>query len=805
MSVEQAKQWERRNRLLRRANALLAEEQTDEAIALWRRALALERGVLGDLSGQGLKWLDWLAKKQQEREQFAGAVAGRRELLTLLRQRHGEDDWRVTDARLDLDDALLLARLDSAQRQRLRQAEQWNEQVVRLWQQGRSKEALPLAKKALQARRQILGEKHRLTALSWFNLAAQHRSLQRSEQSLLCYRQALRIRKEVLGEKHPHYADSLHSLAALYKDMGEPGKALPLYVETRELYRQVVGEKHPDYATSLNNLALLYKDMGEYGKALTLYLETRTLHRQVVGEKHPDYATSLTNLADLYCDMGEPGKALPLFLAARELRRKVLGEKHPHYAISLNNLASLYREMGEHGKALPLLLEARQRCRQVVGEKHPQYAISLNNLALLYQRMGEHGKALPLLLESRVLRRQVLGEKHPGYATILNHLALLYQARGEYGKALAYAREGLGVLDSFLENSFDSLGDLHRLQLTAHVLHHLGVLLSLQEQSKRPAAERYSFVLSWKGRVAQRGGLDRLLLNHPRLKEPLLRLQTLRGRLARVALLTPPAKEHAAWLKQVQRLTDEKDRLEADLARRSSDLRQDKERQRLSPEQLSKELPEGVAFVDLLEYWHYSPPRGGKGNFQAEQRLLAFVLRRGKDPVAVSLGAMQPIGAAVLRWRGEVEKPPIRADRQAIARSGQTLRRLLWLPLRPHLGQAKTVVVAPDGMLCQFPLAALPGGKQGRYLIEEVALAQVASGQHLFDLLQPASKEEQPARGLLALGGVDYGKGTPYPPLPGARAEANRVGELYRRAFPKEPRTRLGGKGRPCRRCNRRC
>jgi CHAT domain-containing protein len=295
--------------------------------------------------------------------------------------------------------------------------------------------------------------------------------------------------------------------------------------------------------------------------------------------------------------------------------------------------------------------------------------------------------------------------------------------------------------------------------------------------------------------VAQRGRLDRLLLGHPELKEPLLRLQGVRGRLARVALLTPQPKGHASWLKQVQALTDERDRLEADLARRSSELPQKMKRRRLSPEQLSRELPQGVAFVDLLEYSHYSPPRAGKGKAQGQWRLLAFVLRRGREPVAVSLGALRPIYDAALRWRREVEKPATRADRGAIARSGQALRRLLWLPLREHLGEAKTVVVAPDGVLCQFPITALPGGKQGSYLIEEVALTQVASGRHLFDLLQPAGKEKQAARGLLALGGVDYGPGALYPPLPGARAEADRVAELFRRAFPTEPRAGLSGKG----------
>src|SRR5262245_44001268 len=77
MTAEQAQRWERRNRLLQRANALLREGKTDEAMASVRRALALERGLLGDLSGSGLEWLAGLARLHQDREQFAQAAASR--------------------------------------------------------------------------------------------------------------------------------------------------------------------------------------------------------------------------------------------------------------------------------------------------------------------------------------------------------------------------------------------------------------------------------------------------------------------------------------------------------------------------------------------------------------------------------------------------------------------------------------------------------------------------------------------------------------------------------------------------------
>jgi CHAT domain-containing protein len=825
------------DRLVKSLPELVQKRQNDKALETAERIVALEKEVLSETDTRVIGSLQRLARGRELLGQFVKAIRVRQEVVRLQERRLGKDHWQTTDARLDLQDSRRLAGMSPEDRAALRQAQAESGRVEQLRQQGRYKEAVQIAVRVLAVVRNVLGEKHPKYALSLNNLANLYQDLGEHGRALPLFLEARDLRRQVQGEKHPDYASSLNNLAGLYQDLGEPGKALPLFLEARRLRRtmqgekhpsyavslnnlavlylamgepgkalpllleartlrrKVLGEKHPHYATSLNNLAGLYQAMGEHGKALPLLLEARTLYRRVLGERHPDYATSLSNLASLYQAMGEPRKALPLYLEARLLRREVLGEKHPDYAVSLNNLAVLCRDLGKPGKALPLLREARELVRKALGEKHPDYAVSLNNLAVLYLEMGEPGKALPLLLEARQLSRQVLGQKHPQYATRLHNLALLYQQMGEPGKALPYAREAMGVLDSFLEDSFDSLGELRRLQLTAHGLYHLGVLLSVQEQSKRPAAERYSAVLPWKGRVTQRGGLDRLLLEHPELKEPLLRLQGVRGRLARVALLTPPPKLHASWLKQVQTLTDERDRLEADLARRSSDLPQKMKRRRLSPEQLSKELPGDVAFVDLLEYTHQSPPRGGKGKFQGEWRLLAFVLRRGKEPVTVSLGAMEPISAAVLRWRKEVEKPPPRADRQAIARSGQALRRLLWLPLLPHLGEAKTVIVSPDGVLCQFPLGALPGGRKGSYLIEEVSVAQVASGRHLFDLLKPPGKEKQPARGLLAVGGVDYGSGALYQPLPGAKAEADHVGELFRRAFATEPRTRLSGQG----------
>jgi CHAT domain-containing protein len=193
--------------------------------------------------------------------------------------------------------------------------------------------------------------------------------------------------------------------------------------------------------------------------------------------------------------------------------------------------------------------------------------------------------------------------------------------------------------------------------------------------------------------------------------------------------------------------------------------------------------------------------------YKVEGRLLAFVLRRGCDPVCVPLGKTEDIEQAVLAWRAAV------LSRQNPDAAGAQLAKLVWQPLTKHLGGAKTVLLAPDGPLAFVPFAALPGSKPGTYLLEDVTLGYVTSGRHLLELAADAADRPGSA-GLLALGGLDYGprperlknvalakdtrgmeraadvnpnlflQATYWNPLPGTRFEAEGIIQSYRDNFP---------------------
>jgi tetratricopeptide (TPR) repeat protein len=191
-----------------------------EAIEAAKEIVAVRERLFGARVEPLAVWLEWIGRQSR-------AVGADEQALTYatrayqLRQRlHPQGDWRVVDARWLLEETRSHAKRDEVARRQLQRADQLNGQAIRLWEQGKAKEALPLAQEALTIRRQLLGEKHR------------------------------------------DHAESLNNLACFYKEMGEHARARPLAEQSLALYKEAFGEKHPQYATSLNNLARLYQEKG---------------------------------------------------------------------------------------------------------------------------------------------------------------------------------------------------------------------------------------------------------------------------------------------------------------------------------------------------------------------------------------------------------------------------------------------------------------------------------------------------------------------------------------------------------------
>jgi CHAT domain-containing protein/Tfp pilus assembly protein PilF len=350
----------------------------------------------------------------------------------------------------------------------LQEAEQLNEVVLRLYREGKYREAEARAERALAFREQALGPRHPDVAESLNNLALLYWAQGAYANAEPLYVRALAIFEQALGPRHPDVATSLNNLALLYKSQGAYAKAEPLYVRALAIREQALGPRHPDVATSLDNLAGLYWAQGAYAKAEPLHVRAIAIFEQALGPHHPAVATSLSNLAALYQARGAYAKAEPLHVRALAIREQALGPRHPDVARGLDNLAGLYWAQGAYAKAEPLHVRALAIFEQALGPRHPDVATSLSNLAGLYWAQGAYAKAEPLYVRALAIREQAQGPSHPDVATSLSNLAGLYCAQGAYAKAeplhvraLAIFEQALGPRHPDVATSLNNLAGLY--------------------------------------------------------------------------------------------------------------------------------------------------------------------------------------------------------------------------------------------------------------------------------------------------------------------------------------------------------
>jgi CHAT domain-containing protein/Tfp pilus assembly protein PilF len=834
-----------RDRLAAEVSTLRAAGKLAEAVAACAKKLAIEREVLGDAHDEVAESLDQLAGLHEEREDFPAARTARQEVLKIQIRLHGEQDWRAADARRALADLDRLAGMAPEQRRRLAEARRADEEAERFSEAGKYAQALTPARKAVEVKKQLLGEEHPDYANSLSNLARMYQDMGNYAQAEPLFQRAREIWKRALGEQHPDYATALHNLALLYQATGEFARAEPLVKQSLEITKGAQGDDDPEYATSLNNLAYLYWATGDYAKAEPLYRRALEIRKQALGEQHPDYAMTLNNLAGLYWstadyaraealfrrvleiqkrspevgeqhpdyaqslnnlgvlyrDMGEYARAEPLLQSALEIRRKALGDQHPAYALSFSNLALLYQSTQRYDRAEALFRRALKVYKQVVGEHHPDYARTLHNLAGLYRGMGDFARAEPLYRWAAEIWKETLGEEHPNYALSLHNLAGLYQDRGDYTRAEPLLQRALRIRRRNLELAASVQAERQQLTMAASLRGSLDSYLTLAAQAGAPASPAYAEVLAWKGMVSRRQQMLHLARDttNPEITQLLEDLQQCTARLAGLALATPGPRQRDAWRQQLRELTDRKENLEGRLAGRSPAFRQGQELARLTPEQLQAALPAGTVLLDILEYAQRRPSAKGQPRGDTERRLAAFVVRRDQTVARVELGPAAAIALAVDRWRQALREPGS-VQAEAAAR----LRHLVWEPLEPFVAGVGTVLVSPDGALARFPLAALPGRAPGRYLLEEVAVAVVPVPQLLSQLL--AGGPSQAATSLLLVGDVAFGSAPPasgeeqfvhrsaapsrggavfhFEELPASRAELVAVRDAFTRRFP---------------------
>jgi CHAT domain-containing protein len=463
--------------------------------------------------------------------------------------------------------------------------------------------------------------------------------------------------------------------------------------------------------------------------------------------RHPDTLTSLANLASLYQDQKRYGEAEPLFREALQTRRETLGARHPDTLTSLSNLAPLYSAQGRYDEAEPLSREALQTRRETLGARHPDTLMSLNNLAVIYDGQGRYGEAEPLYQEVLQAGREMLGPRHPGTLVYQHNMAQNLASQDKRVEAVRLLQQMEPDLLGWIgQELYSTEAGATRRQLVSSQANFQDTVLTLATAADASGdARRLAGTTMFRFKALQgeeEAYLARLARRSedPRVQALVNDIGRLRATLAAAAQSAPDAFE-----KTLQALEGKQRELVAVSPEYNDRLRV----LAAGLDGVREALSAGSVLVEFRQFRPFINFGTGK---RGEPRFAALLLSGAGEPVVADLGPVAEVQSLATAMGAGPEAarglgPPVLALDDAAAAK---LYERLFAPFKDAVASAKAVYVAPDGILNLIPFARLKLADD-RYWFERQEIHLLQTGR---DLLRPEA--DYPARGLLALGGIDF-------------------------------------------------
>jgi CHAT domain-containing protein len=363
---------------------------------------------------------------------------------------------------------------------------------------------------------------------------------------------------------------------------------------------------------------------------------------------------------------------------------------------------------------------------------------------------GKYDEAIQLIERVREIREKMLGPEHPDTGNALNQLARLYAAKGDIAQALIFMaganyvdERNLNIASGWKRQKSEYLDQFDR---------RTDFTLSLQNLTapNDQQALDLAFTTLLRRKASRLDAMiDPLAAFRAQDKELFDKLGDARSQLADLRSKEPDAYGSESFRKRVKPLEEKISQITGELSARSAEFRANT--QPVTLDAIQAELPSDSA---LVEFAHFTPvdPKTGKSK---PPRYFAYVLATRGKAKWIDLGEATMIDQAVNLWRAALRSPN-RADADRLARAvdEKTMQ-----PVRSFLGEmpgdARRLLIAPDGSLNLIPFAALVD-EQNRYLIERYTISYLTTGRDLLRLQSP-----QPSKGdPLVVANPDFGSST---------------------------------------------
>jgi CHAT domain-containing protein/Tfp pilus assembly protein PilF len=671
----------------------------------------------------------------EERADFVAEAAGayRLNVEGQVRGTSGRYEIRVTEVRAATEH-------DRA----LQEAHRLSTRALGLFAAGKYDEALPLAERALELSEKELGPDdvyvaYLLDEVGW--LYSNKSNYARAEQ---LFQRALTIDKQTLGLEHPQTAAALLGLGDVYSRTNEYGKAEELLQQALTLTEQTLGPEHPRVEAALKDISGLHYYRGDLVRSERELQRALSIADKTLAPDDFEVANLLSDLGLVYIKGKDYARAEPLLERALSIEEKKVGPDSSQLSLTLQNLGLIAQEQKkDYPRALLLYWRAAKNLEKSVGPEHPQVAAILNNIANIYKTQGDYAKALELHQRVYSIFEKSLGPYHGSTLVSLGNIARTYASMNDVPNAVKFQALTDEVIEKNLTLNlaigserqklayFNSLSERTERTISLHVD------LAPGDPTARDLAALV--LLQRKGRVldALSGSVSALRQRLSGEDQKLLdELNATTAQLAKLELIGPGQTPPEEFRKQVAALEEQKERLETEVSRRSAEFRAQAQPVTLAAVQAA--VPRDAALIEFAIYRPFNP-RVDNLYAYGEPRYVAYVIRPQGEVEWRELGPAKEFDARVDAFRQALSDPQ-RGDVLQLARD---VDEKVFEPVRALLGDARQLLVSPDGGLNLLPFAALVD-ERGHYLLERYSFTYLTSGRDLLRLQVARESKDKP-------------------------------------------------------------
>lgn len=706
---------------------LVALSEIEAAIAHIRRALEIAQPVPGDETAEAADLLSELGRLEGLSGRYDEAAALQTRALEALERRLGPDH---------VDVAAVLRPL-----------------AVTWFRKGDYAKSRDLNLRALAIMERALGPDSPRLQTAINNLGASYAEMGQLDEARVQYQRALAVAEAASGPNSSPVALALQNLAAILAETSNRAEALRLQERALSIELSVKGPQTQDVASLLATMADVEQQAGLLKEARLHAERSLEVSRSLLGATHPSVAHPLLILGRIRRDEGDYPGAAAVFEEALRTREPAVGLMSPEVAVVLIDLAGANLDLGRKDLARAQA-ERGLAIFQTATPDHARVGWALGVLSSIDDALGRVPSALDLRRQALAVARKVNGDSGPFVADELARLAELLARAGQSEEASRAAAQAEDIRSESIRLAVRYLPEEQALTLSRAQLSARGTLLRLAVSGSEEARLR-AFETAARSRALV---LDELLARNQTVfanedegvRARRAEVNRTRTRLATL-LVRGPGKQPAGFIARLAEARQKAQAAEIALAEASARFRSESGGRLLRLDDVVTGLPQGAALVSYFR----TDGSAGPGRALPPARYIAFVAARSGPLRAFDLGPVKVVDDLIEARRaaaGQFARDPSRGVNRALASDrdlGERIRRLVFDPLREAIGEARRIVVVPDGPLALMNFASLPE-EGSRYLVDRFVFHTVSSER---DLLV---RDTRRGSGLLAVGDPSF-------------------------------------------------